>query len=252
MALLLRATLARRSGRCVREVSVLRQSFANLDRYPKWPQCCCSIVGTNGFRTSTGAPNTSESANDKLLIYTGLLKPKIRNVKILSFATSVTGLLVQPFLLRSAVEDSNLLGILGVSFIFLLFTVGSPVLIHLMVKRYVTAVYYDETRNEYDANTYSFFLRQKEIKFREKDVKPLELTGMFTNCLVKGTPLFLDRQSFTDPAYYDKIMGFRYDKVFPLEAKGILDARRVGAEETRSPSASKDRPTDDPFNNKQS
>lgn len=54
-----------------------------------------------------------------------------------------------------------------------------------------------------------------QLKFTPEDVVVPDVNGMFTNCIIKGTPLFLQPNFFYDPSHYIKIMG--YDK--PIDFK---------------------------------
>lgn len=57
-----------------------------------------------------------------------------------------------------------------------------------------------------------------------------DVTGMFTNCIVKNTPLFLDQNFFHDSSHYIRIMG--YDK--PVDFKlnnGLNEAITMNCKE---------------------
>ncbi|EFN85960.1 hypothetical protein EAI_07885 [Harpegnathos saltator] len=76
-------------------------------------------------------------------------------------------------------------------------------------------MYYIPDEDKYIANTYTLLARTKKIKFIPKDVVVPDVTGMFTNCIIKGIPLFLEQKFFHDHSHYIRIMG--YDK--PVDFK---------------------------------
>lgn len=44
------------------------------------------------------------------------------------------------------------------------FTFVTPILLHLVCKKYVITLDYDATKNEYSAVTYTFFMRKKIVR----------------------------------------------------------------------------------------
>lgn len=92
-----------------------------------------------------------------------MLAPRIRNLKIVSFMTSGVGLCIQPLLLQKASEvGSSLAATIGVCTIAGFFTFITPVLIHLVTRKYVTSLEYNEKNDEYIATVLSFFLQPKK------------------------------------------------------------------------------------------
>ncbi|XP_043278444.1 transmembrane protein 70 homolog, mitochondrial isoform X2 [Venturia canescens] len=57
------------------------------------------------------------------------------------------------------------------------------------------------------------------IEFKPEDVKLPEISEMLTSCFVKGIPMFMDVQNFTNIDHYKRIMGFDkpMDFSFPTE-----------------------------------
>lgn len=96
-------------------------------------------------------------------IYVGTLGPRIRNLKIVSFMTSAVGLCIQPMVIQKAAElGSSLAATIGVCTIAGFFTFITPVLIHLVTRKYVTSIEYNEKDDEYNATVISFFLKPKK------------------------------------------------------------------------------------------
>lgn len=62
-----------------------------------------------------------------------------------------------------------------------------------------------------------YFVNYKlfQLEFTPKDVVVPDITGMFTNCIIKGHPLFLEQKFFYNSSHYIRIMG--YDK--PIDFK---------------------------------
>ncbi|XP_049869212.1 transmembrane protein 70 homolog, mitochondrial [Pectinophora gossypiella] len=148
-------------------------------------------------------------------IYYGPLTPQIKTVKVFSLTSSVAGLLAQPIIIReaAALESTSLL--VALCSVVGFFTFVTPLLLHLVTKKYVTEIHYDPKTSTYKATTINFFLAEKRTDFKVDDVVVPEIPGMFTTMTAKGKPLFIEARHFTDPRHYAKIMG--YDK--PMDFK---------------------------------
>lgn len=152
----------------------------------------------------------------------GTLTPNIRSVKVFSLTTSFAGVIAQPVLYQKAAElGSSTPVIVGVCGFVGFFTFVTPLLLHIITKRYVTELHFDPATNEYSATVINFFLMKKQVTFKAEDVHVPEVPGMFTSfeVNVKGSKnpvsLFVDPKLFDDPTHYVKIMG--YDK--PMDFK---------------------------------
>ncbi|XP_018404465.1 PREDICTED: transmembrane protein 70 homolog, mitochondrial [Cyphomyrmex costatus] len=151
----------------------------------------------------------------KTEIYYGPLTKQIKLLKLFSLLTSSGGLLVQPFLYMKAIENDNIGVVLGIFACIGFFAITTPLLIHMITKKYVTYLYYNAKEDTYIANTYSLFARTKKLTFTPKDVVVPDVNGMFTNCVIRNVPLFLEQKFFYDSSHYIRIMG--YDK--PIDFK---------------------------------
>lgn len=158
-------------------------------------------------------------------VYYGILSPQIRAVKVFSLATSIGGVIAQPILLEQAAKIGGTPMIVAICGIAGFFTFVTPLLLHLITKRYVTELYYDVTTKEYTASTITFFLMKQQTKFKLEDVVVPEVPGMFTTFMVGKKSLFVDPKLFPDPTHYIKIMG--YDK--PIDFK--FEEARQSADE---------------------
>ncbi|XP_050092020.1 transmembrane protein 70 homolog, mitochondrial [Anopheles aquasalis] len=173
---------------------------------------------------TTGQDSSVEPANR---VYYGTLTPQIRAVKVFSLATSIGGIIAQPVLLEQANKIGGTPMIVAVCGFAGFFTFVTPILLHLVTKRYVTELYYDPAEQQYTAVTITFFLRRERINFKLTDVVVPEVGGLFTTFLVKNKALFVDPQMFPDPTHYIKIMG--YDK--PIDFKFEEARQSAGSEE---------------------
>jgi len=149
---------------------------------------------------------------DSDVIYVGTLARYVRIVKVFSLSTSVAGICLQPFIYQklSALPVILAVAVGGFASFFIYLT---PVLLHLISKRYVTQMTLDPVSGQYTATTYTFFLRKKVHRFTADDVSVPNVPGLFTSIRVRGVPLFIDRDLFTDRSHFIQL--FRYTD--PLE-----------------------------------
>lgn len=96
-------------------------------------------------------------------IYYGTLTGQIKALKMFSLLTSAGGLLAQPFLYSKAIESGNTGAVLGIFAFIGFLTVTTPLLIHIITKKYVTHLYYDAKEDKYIANTYNLFVQTKKV-----------------------------------------------------------------------------------------
>lgn len=146
------------------------------------------------------------------VIYVGTLARYVRIVKVFSLSTSVAGICLQPFIYQklSALPVILAVAVGGFASFFIYLT---PVLLHLISKRYVTEMTLDPVSGDYTATTYTFFLRKKIHRFTADNVTVPNVPRLFTSIRVHGVPLFIDRDLFTDPRHFIQL--FKYTN--PLE-----------------------------------
>ncbi|XP_050522824.1 transmembrane protein 70 homolog, mitochondrial [Daktulosphaira vitifoliae] len=151
-------------------------------------------------------------------VYSGMLESRIRQLKIVSFMTSGAGLFVQPLLLQKAAEvGSSLAATIGVCTIAGFFTFVTPILIHLVTRKYVTRVDYNNKNDQYLATTISFFLKPKKVLFKTHEVRLPMSQKLTITFYIRNIPLFIDPQAFTDMMHYQRILG--YDKPYQLDTE---------------------------------
>lgn len=120
---------------------------------------CVRLQLSTKSEVNSPTVQTSEWQN----VYKGMLTSRIRNLKIVSFMTSGVGLCIQPMLVLKASEvGSSLAATIGVCTIAGFFTFITPVLIHLVTRKYVTSLEYNKKNDEYIATIISFFLKYKQ------------------------------------------------------------------------------------------
>ncbi|XP_046418331.1 transmembrane protein 70 homolog, mitochondrial [Neodiprion fabricii] len=152
-------------------------------------------------------------------IYQGSLTTQVRSVKFFTLVTSITGIISQPMLYAKIEEIGVTPVIVSVGAFYGFFVLISPLLIHLVTKRYVTQVEYNSKEDYYTAYTYTLFLRQKKIQFTPDDVKVPAIPAMLTTLVVKDNPLFLDPKLFEDINHYKRIMGYDKPLDFSLDSE---------------------------------
>ena len=97
-------------------------------------------------------------------IYYGSLTPQIRAVKVFSLSTSIAGLFAQPILIEQTSKMGGSTGVLIAVCGFVgFFTFVTPMLLHLITKKYVTEIEYDPITEEYMAIVISFLLTKKQV-----------------------------------------------------------------------------------------
>ncbi|XP_314994.5 transmembrane protein 70 homolog, mitochondrial [Anopheles gambiae] len=179
----------------------------------------------------TSAQESAKHTKDDNLgdrVYYGSLTPQIRAVKVFSLATSIGGIVAQPILLEQASKVGGMPMIVAVCGFAGFFTFVTPILLHLVTKRYITDLHYDPSKQQYTATTITFFLQREKTAFKIEDVTVPEVGGLFTTFLVKNKAFFVDPQLFPDPTHYIKIMG--YDK--PIDFK-FEEARQTSNSEEK-------------------
>lgn len=96
-------------------------------------------------------------------VYKGKFTSQMLRVKLFSFTTSVMGAISQPILWQKGMEVSGAgLGIAMCSIVGV-FTFVTPVLLHLVVKKYVIDILYNKETDEYTAITISPLMFRKTV-----------------------------------------------------------------------------------------
>lgn len=169
-------------------------------------------------------PKLSYERNDQNgdpdVIYIGTLARHVRIVKVFSLSTSVAGICLQPFIYTklSALPVILAIAVGGFASFFIYLT---PVLLHLVSKRYVTEMTLNPVTGQYTATTYTFFLRKKVHQFTADDVSVPNIPGLFTSIRVRGIPLFIDRDLFTDHRHFIQLFKFTDPLEWEIVSEGL-------------------------------
>ncbi|GIY82482.1 transmembrane protein 70 homolog, mitochondrial [Caerostris darwini] len=157
--------------------------------------------------------SSNEKTSQPVLVYEGMLKSRIKKVKLLSLTSSMLGFAMLPIIVRDLSQISIALscGAVVVSSFFL----STPLLLDWVTRRYVTRLRYDPGSDVFTATTFDLLCRERELQFGAADVSVPDVPGLLTSVLVKGRPLFVDGDRVQDPDAYSVMMG--YDK--PLDLK---------------------------------
>ncbi|XP_014209091.1 transmembrane protein 70 homolog, mitochondrial [Copidosoma floridanum] len=232
MSLIFRAIAVPRSIQRLLSSNSIKFSFDLPVSATNGISCRCQILQTNAgksyqrdYSTKSTAPKTvttsNDEVNDREIVYTGLLTPTIRRLKLFTLCTSTFGLGMQPMLYNKILLAGEVSAItLPLFGCIAVLALSTPLLLHVVTKRYITSVEYDNKNNKYFATTYTLFVRKNLIEFTPDDVTSPTMQGMFSNCLIKGKPAFLDATHFTDQSHYVKIMG--YDKPLDYQVEDNL------------------------------
>ncbi|CAF0759570.1 unnamed protein product [Didymodactylos carnosus] len=167
-------------------------------------------------KTTTTPLSSATNTNNELgeLVYSGSLDRPLMIAKSLSLSSSIGGLCIYPavFFNSDLLAADNKVIIISFSIITGLFIFITPVLMQLISKRYLIQIYYNSIKNQFTAYYKNFFLIRRKIVFTPDDVKVPPVTGIFTTCLIKQKPYFINNEDFKDKDILKKMLG--YDKPF--------------------------------------
>lgn len=151
-----------------------------------------------------------------ILVYTGRMSKVVRNLKILSLSTSLVSAGCQPFIIAAAKDDFIVTAGILSSMCLLVFS--TPIILHIVTKKYVTDIYFNEDTKTFTLARKSFFIRRKEVQYKADDAKVSLDGGLFVTHKVKGVPYFIEYTDFRSKELYLHMVG--YDK--PVDC-GIPD-----------------------------
>ena len=175
-----------------------------------------SAVSKRNLSTPAADCDGNKMSEDRL-IYVGTLARMVRFVKLFSLSTSLVGLSLQPTLYQHASQLPAFAAaaVGGVVGFFILVT---PVLLHLVTKRYVIRMTLDDKTGQFTAFTYTLLLRERKTSFSANAVSTPNVPGLFTTIRINGKlPLFIDPDLFIDKTAFLKLM--KYDEPLEWEIK---------------------------------
>lgn len=137
-------------------MSITRNSLVNIGY----------VATESSTRTfSHQAPSISATSSDNAKIYSGSLTGKFWRVKIFSLSTSVLGMSAQPYLIQHGSEIVGTGGVIAMCTMAGFFAFITPVLLHLVVKKYVIEMEHNPITDEYTATTISLLMRKSKVSY---------------------------------------------------------------------------------------
>ncbi|XP_061196967.1 transmembrane protein 70 homolog, mitochondrial-like [Saccostrea echinata] len=178
---------------------------------------CSSPVSFCGYRPLTSKAELHEESGLLLhdpkkgdLVYYGPLSARVRGLKILSVSSSLTCMALLPYVFMRAENLPPFLqatcGLISGFFIFL-----QPCIIHWLVYRYVTALYYNRENKTFTVTTLTFIGTKKDMTFTKADVENVDTPTLFERVRVKDRPLYMENDYFVDVAAFKMIMNYDSD-----------------------------------------
>ncbi|XP_039768697.1 transmembrane protein 70, mitochondrial isoform X2 [Ornithorhynchus anatinus] len=165
-------------------------------------------------RTQTRPGETA----DGRLIYTGSLGRAVFGVKLFSYSSSAAGLGLLPYIfVRTGAGTGGVPLKVALAVLAGVFTLATPVLLHLVTKGYVLRLYHAAETDTYTAVTYGALLAEKRTVFRRSDVRVPELHHLFTTFYAETRSMLVDPALFPLARDYDHLMG--YDKPLALDGE---------------------------------
>jgi hypothetical protein len=144
------------------------------------------------------------------LVYYGPLGSRVRGLKILSVSSSLTCMALLPYVFLRAENLPPFLqatcGLLSGFFIFL-----QPVIIHWLVYRYVTALYYNQETKTFTVTKLTFIGTKKDMTFTKADIETVDTPTLFERVRVKNIPLYMENDFFIDITAFKTIMNYDSD-----------------------------------------
>jgi transmembrane protein 70 len=164
------------------------------------------VSARHGYSTNSSA--AKEVPNEEHLVYVGSMTRMLKGLKVLSLTTSVIGLGAQPMLFEAASKSSVATLLMGISSVFALFAVLTPLALSLLTKRYITELYFDPEKRVFTAFSLNLVNRRRCTSFSAADVIIPAVDGPFTSFKVFQKPFLVDPDQFSDPKVYHHLMGF--------------------------------------------
>lgn len=150
---------------CVRSVSLKNQLN------PAFRQITSQQNVINSWHntlTRNYAIKLTDDVDNKLeTIYIGPLTPQIKGVKVFSLSSSIAGLIAQPVIIREAANIGSTSLIVALCSVVGFFTFVTPILLHIITKKYVTEITYNPETSTYKATTINFFLARKQVRLNK-------------------------------------------------------------------------------------
>ena len=182
----------------------------------------CRACDTTSDRDEKGDVSVAGQDDTRgQLVYEGCLTRQVRAVKWLSLSTSCMGLALQCVVylkLSSTTSQWVTAFASSIATIILL----SPLLLHLITRRYVTHLYYDPKSRMFTTYNLTLFNGRRCTRFRADDVVTPTISSALTTFTVFRKPYFIDPLAFKDLSIFEHLVG--YDKLDQkLRSTGTVD-----------------------------
>ncbi|CAH8624504.1 unnamed protein product [Schistosoma guineensis] len=143
--------------------------------------------------------------NNQYLVYESPHRRLVLGAKTFSVLSSSIVLFSQPILFFQ-IPDPKVFCFALVS--GLLFSLSTPLLLHLLTSSHVTELYYDKESKKFTACLKGILLNTKKLEFTAEDVKYIEPTITMASIMAKGVPLFVSEDHFKDIEVYKQLVRF--------------------------------------------
>lgn len=155
-------------------------------------------INSEGDRSIVGT-------NNQYLIYESPHRRLVLGAKTFSVLSSSVVLFLQPILFFQ-IPDPKVFCV--ALFSGLLFSLSTPLLLHLLTSSHVTELYYDKENKKFTACLKGILLNTKKLEFTAEDVKYIEPTITMASIMAKGVPLFISEDHFKDIEVYKQLVRF--------------------------------------------
>lgn len=147
-----------------------RHNNSNIPSSHQTHSICASVQSIRSAHSLEGNKKLQLEKDEKNVelgesVYKGKYVSQILRVKMFSMATSVLGAATQPMLWQKGLEVSGVgVGITICSLVGI-FTFVTPVLLHLVVRKYVVDILYNKETDQYTATTISPLMFRKKVTY---------------------------------------------------------------------------------------
>lgn len=128
------------------------------------------------------------------LVYEGPLSKSVKYVKTFSLTTAAASLVGSPILVYFGKQSVPLVGKLAIASLLCLVGTSTTVLLHFFSKAYVHKLYYNSSKQVFEAETLSFFGRRQRTKFVVHDIVFPEEESAFSTFQVNGKRFFIHQE----------------------------------------------------------
>ncbi|VDQ01600.1 unnamed protein product [Trichobilharzia regenti] len=146
------------------------------------------------------------------LVYKSPHNKLVLGAKTFSLMSSSIVFLLQPLLFTN-ISNPKVFGV--ALFGGIVFSVSTPLLLHILTRSHVTKLYYNKRSRIFTAYMKGILLNNKKLEFTAEEVKYAEPAFTMASITVRGTPLFISEEEFTDLEVYRHLVRFNE----PLDVK---------------------------------